>query len=338
MSAEKDLPRLLEDLSREDGVPSLSLADEIEAVLAYLGPGNSGAPPARMCDDLVAQLGPAPATRPHPVGRILESAIAYGVGWGRSPKHGSTGWLDVWEWPADELTSYLRNSVDAVHRWMNHNLRLADRGLASEDVDRHTEAARLMHRLVQPVAPFHLQEKTRKYESAIEAIEGGAVLTAGTQEPLHRRPGTKLVCCTSGPARILLKGKNKTREQYFAGHGKRHAFDSPCTIRLVVQDTETSVCVYDSGRTCRHLQVQLHGGDQIRIALRRDDMLSRWLCGCGHYDCPQRHRIGGWDPGKCGLKRFLDAAVRGSCRGSHCKGLAEGMLFNLMTEEGFSNG
>jgi hypothetical protein len=336
-SAAADVPRLLGEISRRNGVPVLSLAGEFEAVLTYLGPGGSGAPPSEMCLALAAQLGPDPLDGAHSVERILEFALAYGAGWFRPVSHGVSGWMDVWGWSADEITRLLGDGIATVHDWLNSNLGLSKKGLASRDAERRAEAEVLAYWLLQPEAPYHLQSVGDRPESAVRAFKKGAALTAQGEAPLYRQPGTKLICGTTGPTQVHFVGSDPARRRYFAGHGCRHAFAAPCTIRVVVQDTETAVCLQETGTRARCLQVQLLPGDRIEFALQRDAVLSRWLCGCGHYDCARRHRVKGWDPWKCPLKRFLDAAVQGSCGGSHCKGIAEGMLYTLMAQEGFYN-
>lgn len=337
LDPEKGLRKLLRHIRKSKFFsPSLTLVDLVGAALTYLRPNGAGFPPASMCRELAVLIDAGLAEDNVPASRVVDFILAYGAGWAREVRHGATGWMDVWPCSIVEITRYIAKHVERVQHWLNTYLGLEKRGLACDEAARHTQAAKLTGWFVQAEVPYHLQKRTRMYESGIEVDEGSILVWALGEKPLERRAGTRIIFETTGPSRIRLSGKGRVRARYFAQHGGAlHSFDSPCVIRVFVQDNQVAFWVFDAESGNARLKVQLQPEDRVRFALTRHELLFRLTCGCGHRECDCKHRVDGWDPVQYSLQQYIAKAVAGGARGLRCKSIVAGMLHQLMTVEGF---
>lgn len=287
----------------------------LAAAVALTWMGPDAGPPARgIIDALLEPVGIGQRDAPT---KLLDLAVAYGCGWGRTVERTATGWDGRWDPALNALRGDVARFVEDA---------CAQLSALGVDFPYEPDAAGaadlLLIRLCRPVSPLQVDTG-----DALQVLcaDDGARIAMGDGHKEHVPPGAKAVYSVAttdaGPLRLRRAG-TETKIQVPAG----------AVLRVTVMDFETRITISSTSD-----ETTLKLGVAEGVQLSGPAHLDIWECTCGHQRCAERHRLGGWDPSAAGqsLASFVASAVKGPSRTIRTGSFTQGMLFALWAREGF---
>jgi hypothetical protein len=320
---------------------------------------------------LAGLVGAVPGDRVRERRRIaVDCAIAYGCGWGRTPRVTRHFALDeFWESAVQLLTQQISDATEVGNDFLTGPLRpLLDdneaRMLQELKADHWVTGATLAFRLIRPLHS--------RVHAAGEICEIAANSEVSQDEVMADAPRLDFTRITAPAVKL-----------HPLPAGARYVFDVESGTAVAVQESVMDcddatiewdpdidsdidsdaapgtngrvlaagpggrfvVLAGDFGATevsfpvdadvARKLRLK-RGGRIVVSAIGDSAALKVWECGCGSWACQERHRLSSWRPNpKIGLKDFVNSAINGRDYPLKPKSFIAGMYYAYLSREGW---
>lgn len=295
--------------------------DDLAVVTAMclLGPPTAGAPPRRARRDLLALVRGSAPDEAARLARVIEFAIAYGLGKWRVGGRGA--WDEPWEEARGALARAIEPAVGETYRWLR-TIVVALPQRTRDELASH--ASRLAWRLIRPEKRVEIGSRG---VLAITCTGSGTLVTVpGWPENKLVPHGARYVLGALAPAVLDMP---------------QGPLDLDPGTRLVViaKELEAKILVLVKNRMTGYRKLVL--GDTAAVS--GPTALAIWECTCGTETCHLRHRLAAWDPERMvtagdderllSLWSFGASAVKGPLP-LRASTFVKGMYFPFLAQEG----
>ena len=289
-----------------------------------LGPAYDGLPPASDRERLLRVLRQhEPTSLRKRLDRVLEFAIAYGVGTWREPDSGRERWHTRWQGAVRALVRLARHSLEEVDRWCGQYVLcypyLGRQALWGEG----TELADWLYDPTEPLALSGCQalEMCCKDDGAVEAMMQAGAAAPECVETV--RPGARWIFSTAGTGVTLSLPPRGNRSQ------GQLRFPAATKITVFAHDQQAEIRYPNK---LKNVTFALRPDEACCLGPSGEAGLAIWKCTCGHEACARaRHRLGAWSPKAATLWSFVASAVKGTDKGTRTGTLEQSMAGALFT-------
>jgi|GEM_PF-5474007 len=307
-----DHEKIAADISRRANLPD-NLALVLIVTVCLLGPPKP-APPVKLVRQLGDILSRHIEAEDEQKQRLLEFAVAFGVGSWRRIDRNAHGWHARWAGAMRVMAFKLKSGVDQMARlllWI-HNIKLEENNLLI--------AHRLAMVLVEP-EKYRIMVAPGEKLTIRPVTEGLEITTSSSNSWfVEIPPGAKLV--------ITLHGEGV----FFEHAGQMEPVEEGSRVVIASHDDIYEVRLPRKYRLSR--------SKNARFVVNGPGMeLDIWRCACGSDKCGDRHRLTAWNPSKrINLWRFLAVAVKGLGPDDDFRPgvFGQSMLYALLCNKGFA--